>query len=117
MATTEDNTQILSDTMPATDDTRVDIETGFQASSVQVILDKLGRGLTGLKPAKARIRETAALCQANSTIRQDLKTPALGRLHDHRGRKYSGESCVQRESSQQRLRKVVMKGRGASLPG
>lgn len=117
MATTEDNTQTLSDTMPATDDGRVDIETGFRASSVQVVRDTLDRALTGFKPARARIRETAARRQTNRTARQYLKTPALGRLHDHRGRKYSDESCVQRRLSRQRFQSVVMKGRGASRPG
>lgn len=116
MATTEDNTQPLSDTMPATDDARVDIETGFLAPSVQVVLDKLDRDLTGLKPVRARIRDTAALYQANRTVRQDLGDPALGRLHDHRGRKYPGESCIQRRSSRQ-FGCAVMKGWGASRPG
>ena len=117
MATTEDNTQTLSDTMPATDDGRVDIETGFRASSVQVVRDTFDRALTGFKPVRAGMRGTAALCQASRTVRQDLNPPALGRLHDHRGRKYSDESCVQRRLSRQRFQSVVMKGRGASRSG
>lgn len=117
MATTEDNTQTLSDTMPATDDARVDIETEFLASSVQVVLDKFDRALTGIKPARTRIREIAALCQANCSVRQDLKDPALGCPHGHLGRRYPDALCVRRRSSQQRLKSVVMKGRSASLPG
>ena len=46
---------------PASDETRIDLESAFRASHVQEVLDTLDRELVGLNPVKTRIREIAAL--------------------------------------------------------
>lgn len=43
------------------DSSPVDLDAEYRASNIKEVLDKLDRELIGLKPVKARIRETAAL--------------------------------------------------------
>ena len=60
--------------------TRVDLAAAFEESGVRDVLEELDRTLIGLKPVKARIRETAALLLVDKARRQmglATETPTL----------------------------------------
>ena len=73
---------MTDDTDPAatTPPTRVDLAAAFEESGVRDVLEELDRTLIGLKPVKARIRETAALLLVDKARRQmglATETPTL----------------------------------------
>ncbi len=58
----------------------ISLETEYQASNVQEVLEKLDRELVGLKPVKTRIREVAALLLVDRVRKQlelSAQTPTL----------------------------------------
>jgi len=68
----------MSDTAPGTD--AIDLAADFRESGVAEILEELDRELTGLKPVKLRIRETAALLlveRARRRLGLSTETPTL----------------------------------------
>ncbi|MDO9306344.1 MAG: AAA family ATPase, partial [Mesorhizobium sp.] len=72
----------MSDMTIATDNAvqAVDLAADFRDSGVAEILDELDRELTGLKPVKLRIRETAALLlveRARRKLGLSTETPTL----------------------------------------
>ena len=63
------------------DANNIDLETEFQNTQIQEVLEKLDRDLIGLKPVKTRIRETAALLLVDRVRKQLSLSAGTPTLH------------------------------------